>query len=62
MSYGIFEVHAVMLKPFKVAYSLSNPLMSFFSYMYYQSEKLFPDMSRLSHHNIMSNNNISLTG
>lgn len=60
----MFEFYAVMLKAFKVAYSLSNPLhmMSFFSYMYYQSEKLFPDMSRLSHHNIMSNNNISLTG
>ncbi len=25
-------------------------------------EKLFSDMSSLSHHNIMSNNNISLTG
>lgn len=37
-------------------------VMSALSHLQAQTEELFCDMSRLSHHNIMSNNNISLTG
>lgn len=43
-------------------FSSQLPVMSPLSRLRAQTEELFSDMSRLSHHNIMSNNNISLTG
>lgn len=60
----MFVFYAGTLKGFKAAYLLFNLLlkMSFFSFMDHQGEELLCGMSSMSHHNIMSNNNISLTG
>lgn len=43
-------------------FSSQLPVMSPLSPLQAQTEELFSDTSRLSHRNIMSNNNISLTG
>lgn len=43
-------------------FSRRLPVMSQLSRLPAQTEELFSDTSRLSHHNIMTNHNISLTG